>query len=245
MTAISGGTLDAAGLLDVWERTSDLARPWRELAILELSGAGAAEEVARLPVGTRDGLVLDVLEVVVGPGLAADVSCPACGEHLEVRLDVDRVRLPGSAPAVGHEITVDGWSVDFRLPDSLAVGACRDVDGDPEPNLLERCVERVRHGDEPADIDGVPAAVRRAIASRMAELDPQAEILIDVACPTCGQRWPALFDPVDFLLRVLDDRARHVLLEVDQLARAYGWREVDVLALPPRRRRHYLELATQ
>lgn len=245
MAAIDGRPLDDADLLDAWERTSELVRPWRELAILELVGAGPADEVAHLPVGSRDGLVLDMLKAAFGPGLEAEVSCPACGERLELRLDVDQVRQPGPVPAVGHEISLDGWSVEFRLPDSIAVAACRESDGDLEPILLRRCVERVRHGRGVADLEALPAAVRGAVAARMAELDPQAEVLVDVACPACGHRWPALFDPVDFLLRVLDGHARHLLLEVDQLARAYGWREADVLALSPQRRRQYLELATQ
>jgi hypothetical protein len=32
-------------------------------------------------------------------------------------------------------------------------------------------------------------------------------------------------------------------MEVDALARAYGWREADILALSPARRAAYLELA--
>jgi hypothetical protein len=34
------------------------------------------------------------------------------------------------------------------------------------------------------------------------------------------------------------------LLEVHQLARAYGWSERETLALTPRRRRRYLELVS-
>ena len=40
-----------------------------------------------------------------------------------------------------------------------------------------------------------------------------------------------------FLLRRLDGQAGQLLREVHVLARAYGWREPDVLALTPRRRR--------
>ncbi|HEX2516118.1 MAG TPA: phage baseplate protein, partial [Chloroflexota bacterium] len=37
-------------------------------------------------------------------------------------------------------------------------------------------------------------------------------------------------------------RARRLLREVHTLARAYGWREAEILALPGRRRQTYLDL---
>jgi hypothetical protein len=52
----------------------------------------------------------------------------------------------------------------------------------------------------------------------------------------------ATLDPAEFLWAAAEAQARRLLLEVDALARAYGWREPDVLALPPARRRAYLEL---
>ena len=36
--------------------------------------------------------------------------------------------------------------------------------------------------------------------------------------------------------------AGRMLLDIHALARAYGWSESDILALPPRRRQAYLEL---
>ena len=46
-----------------------------------------------------------------------------------------------------------------------------------------------------------------------------------------------------FLWNDVDRWARALFGTVDTLARAYGWREADVLALSPRRRRVYLNLA--
>ena len=39
--------------------------------------------------------------------------------------------------------------------------------------------------------------------------------------------------------------ARRTLRDVHVLARAYGWREADVLALSPTRRQIYVELSRQ
>ncbi len=64
----------------------------------------------------------------------------------------------------------------------------------------------------------------------------------DVTCDGCGARSASPFDIATFFWRELSARAQQILLDVHELARAYGWRESDVLSLSPSRRRRYLEL---
>ena len=79
--------------------------------------------------------------------------------------------------------------------------------------------------------EALPASVRMAIAKELAVIDPQAEILLDLSCPTCGNQWQGLFDIVSFLWAEIRARARRLLQEVDTLARAYGWAETDILGM--------------
>ena len=71
--------------------------------------------------------------------------------------------------------------------------------------------------------------------------DPQAETLLDFECPACGLRWQALFDILPFLWTELQARARNLLNDVHDLARAYGGSEKDILGMSAVRRRYYLE----
>ena len=61
-------------------------------------------------------------------------------------------------------------------------------------------------------------------------------------CPTCGNQWQLFFDIAAFLWLKIEMQARRLLREVHTLARAYGWREADILALSPWRRQAYLEM---
>ena len=99
--------------------------------------------------------------------------------------------------------------------------------------LLERCAGS-------AELSGEE---RAAVAAALAEADPLAEVLVDVACPACGEEFVADLDIGAFVWADVRARAQRLLLEVDALARAYGWTEVEVLALGERRRAAYLELA--
>jgi hypothetical protein len=100
--------------------------------------------------------------------------------------------------------------------------------------------ERGGRGRSPRQL---PATVRDALARRMGELDPQADVHTRVVCPECAHAWQAVFDIVSFLWAELDGWAQRFLRDVHVLASAYGWREDDVLALSPWRRQIYLQLA--
>ena len=89
----------------------------------------------------------------------------------------------------------------------------------------------------------LPATVAEAIVTRMSEADPQSDTRLAVSCPDCHHQWVALFDIAGYLMREVHDWVVHVLREVHTLARAYGWREADILAMTPARRQAYLELA--
>jgi hypothetical protein len=251
MTAVSPGALDDLRLLDAWERTLPRARPWRELEMLAAATGEPPGQLALLPIGERDRRLLDVRASTFGPRLDCAATCPACGERLEFALDGDDLRRAGSAgdregaraPAA---IESDGWRVTFRLPDSADVAAaCEPGEGSGRAAaaILDRCVVAASRDGEAVAVTAVPADVRDLVAARMADLDPGADLLVDLACPACGHVWSEAFDPAGFMLEEIDAYARRLLADVHTLARAYGWREHDVLALGAFRRRRYIELA--
>jgi hypothetical protein len=87
-----------------------------------------------------------------------------------------------------------------------------------------------------------PRALVRALVERLGAADPGAETLLTLTCPACDHRWQTVLDVASFFWDELATRATRLLREVHTLARAYGWREAEILALPGRRRQSYLEL---
>jgi len=237
---------DDAALLAAWERTRLLARPWKEVALLSAATGASAEELARLQVGERDRRLLLLRESVFGGRLECEASCPACGTRLEFELETASLRLPsGDVPESAFRISDGRTDVTFRLPDSADVAASSGPDRDPEEVLLSRCVLSATMNGAPVDGAALRPEVKERLSERMAELDPQADLRLDLSCPACRHAWRAGFDPAAFLLAEVDDRAGRLFAEVDVLARAYGWTEGEILALSPLRRRRYLEMALE
>lgn len=227
----------AAELLDAWEQASAQpawARPLTLLAVAGVERAGSVDELARLPVGARDERLLALREAVFGPALAATAACPACGEIAE--FDLPATQLVDAAPASGSaSVEVDGEEITFRLPTTADLAAVADAAPDDPDRAVGLLLERCAGALDPAQADAVIEAMEAA--------DPVAAGAVDVVCPACGQQWSAPLDVAAFVWQEVEAWGERTLGEVDGLARAYGWREPEVLALSPWRRRRYLELA--
>lgn len=240
----------AADLLNVWENGLRQAPMRRALLLLAVAcPESSAEELAALPVGQRDARLLELRQWLFGPEIAMVAPCPACGGQLESAFRVDDIRLqPDGAIAAMQTCAVDGYRVTFRLPASNDLFALA-ADSPPAAArraLLARCLMEARDaGGATISAESLPDHVVAAVAAQMSEADPQADVQLQLACPACQHRWQAVFDIANFLWKEIHAWAQRTLRDVHRLARAYGWREADVLALSPTRRQIYLELCGQ
>jgi hypothetical protein len=232
----------AASLLDFWEAGQGLSPARRALLALSVGAAGMAPSaLENLPVGERDQHLLRLRELLFGERMATHIACPECREPLELDLSTEELRV-GFAPPAEAEIAVTRGHQEFRfrLPnggDAMAVTGIRNP-----AQARELLAERCRLSPTEAEAGPLPDEVVDAFEARAAELDPQADTRIEVCCPACGRCSEVLFDAGEFLWVEISAWARRTLREIHLLASAYGWREQDVLALSPSRRRQYLNL---
>jgi hypothetical protein len=173
------------------------------------------------------------------------IECPRCSERLEFEVAVADLRVAApEAQEAERELLAGNLTLHFRLLDSrdlIAALDCPDAAA-AHRTLVQRCVLRANRDELSVDYSELPTEVVTELAGRMAEWDPQAEILLDLRCLECGHDWRTLFDIAVFFWEELAARARRLLDEVHSLARTYGWSEVDILSMSARRRQHYLEL---
>ena len=232
--------LSSSALLLLWEEVVQEHPLERPLAILRaLSPDDDADDLRALSVGRRDGALLALREAAFGHEVSGVVECESCGQELELSFDTRELGRPPAGAGDGvHALTRSGRRIRFRLPtsDDLAAAAVRPGLEEARHELLQRCILR----PPLAELDDEE---RKRVVERMAELDPLADVSIELTCPECGAIAVACFDVASFLWAELDSAARRTLEDVHALASAYGWREEDVLGLTPMRRRLYLELA--
>ena len=239
--------LSADELLRLWEVGAAQHPLDRALTILAAAEPGQSRrELARLSSGRRDERLLGIYERTFGSHIAGQGRCPSCAGRVEFSLNARELLALGAAAGGDAPFTVAsaGHAVTFRLPDSFdlaAIARVSDVD-EARQALLGRCVLQATCDGAEITADRLPEEVVALVADEMAARDPLAEVELTLTCPACGQQWPLLFDIASFLWLKIETQARRLLREVHTLARSYGWREADILALSPGRRQAYLEM---
>lgn len=241
--------LSASELLGVWEQGRGQQPVQRALTLLAAACPETSPDVlAKLSVGRRDAHLLTLREWTFGLQLVSLATCPGCGECLELTFNVADIRvIPEAERAEEFSLSTAGYELRFRLPDSLDLAAivdCKDA-ATARHLLLTRCLLAAYHNGAECSVDHLPADVEEALVEGMAQADPQGDVRLALSCPLCGHQWQAAFDIVLFFWSEINAWASRILREVHTLASAYGWREVDILAMSPWRRQCYLEMVSR
>jgi hypothetical protein len=234
-------SLAPAELLAAWECASTAAPTARAPVVL----AAAEDETSHdplldLPVGQLAARLLDLRQLLIGRDVEATTACPGCAEQVDLEFALEDIRVVEQQDEHVH-VEESGYKVWCRSPTT------RDLDMlPPRPDatrrLLTRCIERVEHKHKAVSASKLPRAVLAALDDALECANAQADVVLSLTCPACGRAWQAPFEIGAFLWEEVDARAVALMLEVDALACAYGWRESDILALSPQRRARYLEL---
>lgn len=231
--------LTAPDLLAVWETGRSAHRLERPIAALsaalpELTPA----DLAHMPLGARDALLIELHAATFGPLIEAVASCPGCAEAVEFGLPAEQL-VTGDAHVsllTAGRLELAGRVFEYRLPDTedlVAASAAPDAQR-ARTLIVERCVDA-----SPADLTDEDMAV---IANELAARQPSSDIQVDLKCPSCGTGWCAYLDVGAFVWDEVAAEARRLVNEIDHLARGYCWSEADILAMTPARRQTYMAL---
>ena len=204
------------------------------------------ELAAQLVVGDREALMWHLRQIMFGERLEPIVRCPAaeCGKPMDVPLIVSDLLVGASSEPVPEYLERDLPGVGplrFRLPcgedqEAVAGLATRDARAAARM-LLCRCTGLAT--------DDLPAGALEAVSDWMVELDPQAEIRLDLICPECGQAFTSLLDAGVYLFEETAMRSRELYREVHLLASHYHWSEKEILGMTPPKRKRYIELVLE
>jgi hypothetical protein len=263
--------LSASELLGVWERGLTQSPVHRALGLLSAANPEQTPtQLAALSIGRRDGLLLTLREWTFGSQIQSVATCPHCSDRLELSFEISDIRVPEIAPAKPEVSLLSRWlrqdrqperrssvvkfadyEVQFQLPNSLDLAACLDRvpalnaggnTSNPQQILLQRCLSMVRYQGKQQSIDQLPADAIDAVVAQMAEEDPQANVQLNLTCPSCSHQWRSHFDIVSFFWAEIQAWAIRTLREIHTIAAAYGWSEAEILAMNPYRRYLYLEM---
>ncbi|NVO58273.1 hypothetical protein HW561_21025 [Rhodobacteraceae bacterium B1Z28] len=215
--------------MNAWEAGQGRSPLDRALCLLWAAGFGDAP--VNWPLTKRDRALLELRRHTLGDELTLLTECPACSAELEMDVTISDL-LPALTVPEPEDVETDGRTIRIRPLTSadLAVAST-------EPGSCVAEVIRVRlAGDVPPD------AIAE-IDTRIEALAARGELQLALTCLDCGAQWSEPLDVAGLVWREIEAVARRTLGEVAELARAFGWSEVQSLSLSPQRRSAYLSLA--
>ena len=207
--------------------------------------------VGRLTIGDREALLLHLRCLTKGNRMQCILNCPQadCNELMDVELSVSDLLQPiyqEPKPVYKDMVESDGqkFHVRFRLPtgidqEAAARKASTDVQAGEEL-LLRRCVETV-FDDKNNEVDWSPE-ILQDFPEKMARLDPQADLILKLACPICEEPFSTLFDTGAYLLQEITSTSDDLYYQIHLLALHYHWSESEILSMNISKRHRYLNL---
>ena len=164
-------------------------------------------------------------------------QCHVCGMDYDFQLTLDQV--PQGRAGAGYPVVEVATSLGqrrFEAPNGGHEEAlAQSGTGDPR-RVLVALMGLAETAFADADAFSEPDLV--VIEATLDDATPDIGDRISAICPACHAVTEALVDPLSFAFPRADD----LLRETHLIARAYGWREGAILALPSPRRRSYARL---
>jgi hypothetical protein len=241
--------LSAYNLLQVWERGQSQNLVARALTLLAATCPEMTwDDLTELSVGQRDALLLTLREQTFGAKLNIFATCPQCQGHIEFTTDIANIRVENHSDQVAkeHELSIENFNLRFRLINSLDLATVVNSNDITIARslLVQRCMLQASRDGIVIAPKELPEEIVDKFVARLAECDPQSEVLLNLVCPACAHNWQMMFDIVSFFWTEISTQAKRLLREVHTLALAYGWREADILSMSTARRQFYLELVS-
>lgn len=199
-------------LVEQGANLTPLDRAVRLFATLEGITLGEASDCS---LDARDRTLIEGRHAMFGAALPFVVQCRACGEAIESALDCDALLAVTGEP-----------DAQVRAPSSRDLA--ETVHSGNSMLLTTRCAPDLTLAPEELEV-------------RLERAFPLLNVSVELACEACGNALVERFDIARYFWRELERCVGQVLDDVHALARAYGWNETEILALPPARRRAYLE----
>lgn len=195
-----------------------------------------------LSIGDRVLLMLYLRKEVLGDSMHCTLDCPKCSEKMSLDLSVNALAESGRLARDNGSVTVGDISMVVRPPTHMDQQILLSNDTEGMQTFARSCIVSC---NSPITSGVLDDTLFVAIDDKLRQLDPLADIALELKCPACGHDFEAPFDPEMLFLDEMAMRNRQLDWEVHWLAFHYHWSENSILSLAASRRRRYIELINE
>jgi hypothetical protein len=208
----------------------------------ERGAAVARGRIWEMAVSARIGWLLAVAAPEVLDTFSVVLRCSerSCGQPIEVDLTLAEILSVARLDAPEH-VSVEADGARFLLRRPTGADQCAWLRGQyADAADAARAILRSLVVEGPAE--ALTEARMAALETALDEHDPLLRFTLTAICPFCDAAHEQEAPLTECALRVLRAAQARLIEDVHALARAYGWDEARIVAIPSWRRARYLTL---
>lgn len=190
------------------------------------------DRIRELTAGDRERLLLALCTRILGAEADLIAACPSCSALAEMPVRFANVApVSSQADPRGSRVTIDAadgqWTATLLPPTGNTLEKAARGGSHAARDLIVDCIEELTDpsGSTVAPRE-LPIACEAAIADALFALDPVAESLVQIDCPSCGQPIRALVDGFAILQSAFGNPNR-LYDDVFRMSRSYHWSEAE------------------
>lgn len=196
--------------------------------------------VRKLTAGDRIALILQIRKLTYGNDFQFHLKCADCQKIMTVDLLITELLQP-SKEAPRSEYSLNVQNIKLRIRPVTGTDLESLFRGDSLNKSEELTLSCVIASDPPIQ-KPVPEDILLSISYALEEIDPQANLVLDLICPSCSSSFSISFNIEDFIFHEINNYSKRSEHETHWLAFNYHWSEHSILSLPFKRRRRYVNL---
>jgi hypothetical protein len=208
----------------------------------ELKGQLSLNDAIRqLTLGDRAILIIQIRAALLGEKIHALLNCPFCKESLSFELSSKSLAPQSIAnPVVAYPLKFEN----FLLMVKPVTGAV--LEAIAESSSINYSIEQLARlcivSSKPVLPEKLSDELLATVSSKLREIDPQADIVLNLVCPVCNRPFQVPFEIEEYFFNEMAGRLGQLEREIHWIALNYHWSEKEILSLPIAKRKRYIEL---
>lgn len=206
---------------------------------------GSNEDIFKnLIIGDRMVLLLNLRQLTFGNVLHCIITCPSCIQKISIDIDIANLLKMTNISNLRniHTLNIEKFKIKLRPLKTADQKSILSFSNKKTSELIEILIRLCIISSKPALPQRIPESLISIISTKLEEMDPMADIILDLHCPSCQHDFQTQFDLEKFILEEFHLRKQNLENEIHKIAFYYHWNEDTILSLPMKKRHRYVEL---
>lgn len=215
-----------------------------ETTLISINDADNLNLISNMTIGDRNSILLYFRRIMFGNTIQCNVRCQKCHESITFDLSISNLLSQElKNPQKEYKLNDTVYNIDLRpLKGEHQNFLINNSETLTLESLTSYLLQSFVGSSNPSLPEKLPIDLFEKILNQLEFVDPLFNIVVDVRCSLCNDSFLSPLCISDFIFEELQPLTSSIYNEVHWLALYYHWSEDDILSLPTKRRKRYLNL---